>query len=389
MKKYFVISVLLSFFAMQYAAVTCVGSKTIALITKATAIHFPWSNSIISPEFISSMQHQATVNPERMHDALQSESFKPLWYAGSSYRSSNGIFKATAPNLMTYREAQNILGAEGKESPQELKLKYRKAMMKAHPDQGGTTQKAQDVDQAYKILRGKESPSSSNESYSSYSQSNQKQKNYEEQRKWREQEQYEQKQWREEQRQKEEQAEQRHKEFFENLGKKRERDRQERQREEQRYQQEQERYRQEQRQKQDYKSYSYSNEQDHQDPQKTFNRQVGMGFSAILGMYAVGSIYDHLWLKYYYPNGELFNLKLDSNKTNDLLRTIFLFDEALRLGKTSKSAVIENCDVWVKLSDFKDRKGVIIYPRTHKIVYIKRRKELAQQYITVVVEPRF
>ncbi len=71
------------------------------------------------------------------------------------------------------------------------------------------------------------------------------------------------------------------------------------------------------------------------------------------------------------------------------MRTIFLFDEALRLGKTSKSAVIENCDVWVKLSDFKDRKGVIIYPRTHKIVYIKRRKELAQQYITVVVEPRF
>ncbi|MCX5923903.1 MAG: DnaJ domain-containing protein [Candidatus Dependentiae bacterium] len=110
--------------------------------------------------------------------------------------SSSGMFRTTAPRLMSRKEAHRVLGITEQASPADTKAAYRKLAKKYHPDVAGTTStaKMQELQNAYEIASNKQqatvesqTSSSSRASYSSDSQrSYQDDHNYSASEKWRE-----------------------------------------------------------------------------------------------------------------------------------------------------------------------------------------------------------
>ena len=93
-------------------------SRNIATATQTAATQFPWFTGQTSPSIPSKLDTSViTITPEVKNSAMQEIQpkpvwTKPVWYTGPIYRPTGGMFRTTMPNLMTYKEAQNILEAE-------------------------------------------------------------------------------------------------------------------------------------------------------------------------------------------------------------------------------------------------------------------------------------
>ncbi|MCX5924091.1 MAG: ankyrin repeat domain-containing protein [Candidatus Dependentiae bacterium] len=65
---------------------------------------------------------------------------------------SSGMFRQTAPRLMSRQQAATVLGVSENASPEDIKSAYRKAALKAHPDAGGSDVAMKKVNEAKDVL---------------------------------------------------------------------------------------------------------------------------------------------------------------------------------------------------------------------------------------------
>ncbi|MFA5998725.1 MAG: DnaJ domain-containing protein [Candidatus Babeliales bacterium] len=69
--------------------------------------------------------------------------------------SQTGMFRATAPRLMSRQQAANILGVSEYASLKDIQSAYIQAAKKAHPDAGGSNEAMREVIDARDLLSGK------------------------------------------------------------------------------------------------------------------------------------------------------------------------------------------------------------------------------------------
>jgi hypothetical protein len=166
-KKYIYLMCLYVFLQPSVLAmnrITGVKVPTISLIAPSLWT-FKVFNFGITPVDQSTQMPQAKVTfaqREFLSKELMQErqsSVQSVWsskkFAGAAGAQS-GMFKGTISRFMSRQEAANILGISSiNASQEEIKSAYLKAVLKAHPDTGGSSEKFRNVKEACQILTGK------------------------------------------------------------------------------------------------------------------------------------------------------------------------------------------------------------------------------------------
>jgi hypothetical protein len=110
---------------------------------------------------------QATMNPQTLKSAT-AQNVKQPWTnqkiysnpimsdtrrTGAFGRTNARLMSATTPRLMTQMEAADVLGVAPNALDAEIKRAFTERMLKAHPDQGGSSAQAQKIIEARNILK--------------------------------------------------------------------------------------------------------------------------------------------------------------------------------------------------------------------------------------------